>query len=65
MIHIHRLILDIILGTLNTLQDIYMFFNWSKTPASLVAQNVYWCTQSKWMDRLIAYKQLDLWTLQK
>ena len=33
-----------------------------KPKPSLTACNVYWCTNSEWMDRLVAYKQLDLWT---
>jgi hypothetical protein len=38
------------------------FFKRTKTEPSLIAANVNWCTRSEWMDRLVAYKQLDLWT---
>ena len=33
-----------------------------KPKPSLIATNVFWCTDSEWMDRLIAYRQLELWT---
>jgi hypothetical protein len=38
------------------------FFKRTKTEPSLVVNNINWCTRSGWMDRLVAYKQLELWT---
>jgi hypothetical protein len=29
---------------------------------SLLAHNIAWCTESNWLERLRAYKQMDLWT---
>lgn len=33
-----------------------------KPQPSLIVSNVLWCTNSEWMDRLVAYRQLELWT---
>lgn len=37
----------------------------NKPKLSLLAHNINWCTNSQWIDRLIAYKQLDRWTYGK
>ena len=48
------------------MKDVYdRLFKRSKVKPSLIASNIDWCTNSTWMDRLIAYKQLDLWTCNK
>jgi hypothetical protein len=41
------------------------FFKRTKTEPSLLVNNINWCTRSGWMDRLVSYKQLELWTLNK
>lgn len=62
MKHIYNLISDTIIGFIEGIERLYNIFNRKKVSPSLVVQNVLWCTDSSWMDRLIAYKQLDLWT---
>jgi hypothetical protein len=41
------------------------FLKQTKYQPSLIVDNINWCTRSKWMDRLVAYKQLELWTADK
>lgn len=65
MIHLERLLGDIILNTLEGLQRIVDWFKRAKPKQSLIVNNILWCTHSGWMDRLIAYKQLELWTADK
>lgn len=65
MKHLERLFGDVILDTLEGFERIASFFKRTKQKQSLIADNVYWCTNSEWMDRLIAYKQLELWTADK
>lgn len=65
MIHLERLLGDMILDTLEGIQRIVNWFKRVKPKESLIADNVYWCTNSEWMDRLVAYKQLELWTADK
>jgi hypothetical protein len=48
------------------IKDAYdRLFKRSKVVPSFIVSNVNWCTNSTWMDRLISYKQLDLWTADK
>jgi hypothetical protein len=63
MIHLQRFICDLILDTLQGFESLNIFK--SKPIPSLIAYNVYWCTNSEWLDRLIAYKQLEFWTYKK
>ena len=56
---------DLVLGFIEGIQRLSNLFNRTKAQPSIVALNINWCTQSGWMDRLIAYKQLDLWTHNK
>jgi hypothetical protein len=53
-------ILDLIEG-LNRLGNVFR----KKPKHSLITSNVLWCTESEWMDRLVSYKQLELWTKDK
>jgi len=53
-------ILDFIEG-LNRLRNVFR----KKPKHSLIVSNVLWCTESEWMDRLVSYKQLELWTKDK
>lgn len=64
MKHLIRLFTDIVLGFLEGLERIYNMFR-KKPQPSLLAANINWCTSSQWMDRLVSYKQLDLWTFDK
>ena len=61
MIHIQRLIADIVLELIEGIYRLRNVFR-KKPKPSLIASNVFWCTDSEWMDRLVAYRQLDLWT---
>lgn len=65
MIHLERLLGDMILDILEGLQRIVGWFKRAKPKQSLIIDNVLWCTNSEWMDRLVAYKQLELWTADK
>ncbi len=48
------------------MKDAYdRLFKRSKAAPSLVVNNINWCTNSTWMERLTSYKQLDLWTCNK
>lgn len=64
MNHLIRLFTDIILETVDAWNRTVNIFR-KKPKASLTAANIYWCTHSEWMDRLVAYKQLELWTNNK
>jgi len=64
MKHFIRLFTDIVVGTEECLYRIQNMFR-KKPQSSLVTDNIYWCTHSGWMDRLVAYKQLELWTHDK
>jgi hypothetical protein len=55
-------IADQILEMKDTWDRSIRFFKQTKTKPSLVVANIDWCTRSGWMDRLVAYKQLELWT---
>ena len=61
MEHIKRLLIDSILELIEGWDRIANIFRKKSTP-SLIAANMFWCTNSEWMDRLVAYKQLELWT---
>ena len=64
MNHIYKMFGDLILGFLEGIERLKRTFQKKPVP-SLVALNIEWCTNSSWMDRLVSYKQLDLWTLNK
>jgi hypothetical protein len=64
MKHLIRLFTDIVVGTEECLHRIQNMFR-KKPQSSLIADNINWCTRSGWMDRLVAYKQLELWTHDK
>ena len=55
---------DTILGIYDRFEQFQNLFR-KKKEVSLIGANIYWCTRSEWMDRLIAYKQLELWTFDK
>lgn len=64
MKHVKYLFTDMILDFLEGLDRLSNIFR-KKPKPSLIASNVFWMTDSEWMDRLIAYKQLELWTADK
>ena len=64
MKHLKNLFIDLILEFVEAMERTVNLFR-KKTQPSLLAININWCTYSKWMDRLVAYKQLNLWTLDK
>lgn len=64
MNHLIRLFTDFVLGFYDEIERTRNFFCKNPEP-SLIASNVFWCTDSGWMDRLIAYHQLELWTANK
>jgi hypothetical protein len=55
---------DGVLEFFDGIERIQNVFKRKKQP-SLLACNIWWCTNSGWMDRLVAYKQLDLWTFDR
>jgi hypothetical protein len=61
MQHLYWLITDMILEIIEGLHRIKKAFR-KKPEPSLVVLNTFWVTDSEWMDRLVAYKQLELWT---
>lgn len=61
MKHLKNLFVDLILELFDAYDRTARLFR-KKPQPSLTAANIYWCTHSEWMDRLVAYKQLDLWT---
>ena len=61
MIHIQRMFCDMVIETVEAYYRLRNMFR-KKSKPSLIATNVFWCTDSEWMDRLIAYRQLELWT---
>jgi hypothetical protein len=64
MIHLIRLFADMVLSFIEGLERMRNMFR-KKTEPSLLASNINWCTRSGWMDRLVSYKQLELWTADK
>lgn len=64
MNHLMRLFTDVVLGFYDSLERFQNLFR-KKKELSLLGANIYWCTHCEWMDRLIAYKQLELWTFDK
>jgi hypothetical protein len=64
MKHIYWFVTDMILELIEGLNRIKNTFRKSPQP-SLIASNVFWVTDSEWMDRLVSYKQLELWTADK
>lgn len=65
MIHLERLLCDIILSSIETTEQAINWLKRVKPKQSLIADNIFWCTNAGWMDRLVAYKQLELWTADK
>lgn len=64
MKHLKNLFIDLFLEFVEAMERTVNLFR-KKTQPSLLAINIDWCTHSEWMDRLVAYKQLNLWTLDK
>ena len=64
MKYIYRLIADGMIELIDGIERIQNIFKRKERP-SLIACNVWWFTNSEWMDRLVAYKQLDLWTFNR
>jgi hypothetical protein len=64
MTHLIRLFSDMVLSFIEGLERIKNMFR-KKTEPSLLAANIDWCTNCGWMDRLVSYKQLELWTADK
>ena len=61
MIHVQRMFIDMFLEVVEAWDRTVSLFR-KKPKPSLIASNVFWCTDSEWMDRLVAYRQLELWT---
>ena len=61
MIHIQRMFCDVVIEAIEAYYRLRNMFR-KKPKPSLIASNVFWCTDSEWMDRLVAYRQLELWT---
>jgi hypothetical protein len=64
MKYIYWIITDLILDLIEGLYFVKNVFRKKHKP-SLIASNVFWMTDSEWMERLVAYKQLELWTADK
>lgn len=64
MKHIENLFIDTVLGFFDGLERIQNMFR-KKPKVTYLTANIDWCTNSNWMERLISYKQLDLWTSNK
>jgi hypothetical protein len=64
MKHLYWFITDMILDLIEGLYCLRNIFR-KKSKHSLIVSNVLWCTESEWMDRLVSYKQLELWTKDK
>lgn len=64
MKYIFRLLADTILEIIEAYYRLRNMFK-KKSEPSLLASNILWCTNSQWMERLYAYKQLELWTADK
>jgi hypothetical protein len=64
MKYFYWMIIDAILEVVEGVNRIKNIFR-KKSEPSLIAFNVFWMTDSEWMDRLVAYKQLELWTCDK
>ena len=61
MKQLQRLFTDIVIEAVEAYYRLRNMFC-KKPEPSLVANNIIWCTHSQWMDRLVSYKQLELWT---
>jgi hypothetical protein len=64
MKYLYWFITDAILNLIEGLNRIKNIFC-KRVEPSLIASNVFWVTDSEWMERLNAYKQLELWTADK
>jgi len=47
------------------IHDILLLFGRTPKQPSLLALQINWISQSGWMDRLVAYRQLDNWLSNK
>jgi hypothetical protein len=65
MIYLYRFVADVCIDTLEGMQRLVNFFKRKKDKPSLIVCNVLWFTESNWVERLVAYKQLELWTADK
>jgi len=61
MKHLENLFISMVVEVIEAWDRIANIFR-KKPKPSLIASNIYWCTHSEWMDRLVAYKHLELWT---
>ena len=61
MKHVKYLFTDMVLNFIEGLYRLRNIFR-KKPKPSLIVSNVLWMTESEWMDRLVSYKQLELWT---
>jgi hypothetical protein len=64
MKHVYWFVTDMILELIEGLNRIKNIFR-KKPEPSLIASNVLWMTGSEWMERLVSYRQLELWTNNK
>jgi hypothetical protein len=64
MKHLYWFITDTILEFVEGLYRIKNIFR-KTSKHSLITNNVLWLTNSQWMERLVSYKQLELWTADK
>jgi hypothetical protein len=49
----------------NLIHDILLWFGRTPKQPSLLALQIHWINQSGWMDRLVAYRQLENWLSNK
>ena len=64
MKHLYWFIADGIIELVDGIRRLGNLFR-KKSEPSLLVSNVLWVTDSGWMDRLVSYKQLSLWTNNK
>jgi hypothetical protein len=64
MKHVYWFVTDMILELIEGLNRIKNIIR-KKPEPSLIASNVFWLTDSEWMERLVSYHQLELWTNNK
>ncbi len=56
--------MDMFIDIVEGLQRLGNLFRKKEKP-SLIGLNIEWCTRAGWMERLVTYKQLELWTYNK
>lgn len=49
----------------NLLHDLMLLLGRTPKQPSLLAINIDWVTNSTWVERLVAYRQLDIWLSNK